>query len=66
MDENQLMAMLEEIGPERLLMILQLFMSMSDQQIQALANQLSQMIQQQASAAPPQEQGPAGRENLYG
>lgn len=64
MNEQQLMALIEEIGPDRLLIIIQMIMQMSDQQIQALVNQLAQMAQgQQTQPAPEESQG---QNNLYG
>lgn len=65
MDEQQFMALIEQIGPEALLMLIDMLTQLSPEQIQALQEQLAAMVQQggqgQQQAAPDQ-----GTQNIYG
>ena len=74
MNENEFNALIEEIGPERLLMLIKMISSMSQQDLSALVQALQQILQGQqqgqpaqpstATAGPQPEQQRAA--NLYG
>jgi hypothetical protein len=72
MDEAQLKELLGQIGPSRLLLIIQMVMQMDRQTLEALVQQLSKMAQQEQGGSPePATPGPAqaqqeGQRNMYG
>ena len=64
MDEQQLMALLQEIGPERLLMIIQIIEQLTPEELAQFKQALAQEIQGGQQQAQPQ--APQGQNNLYG
>ncbi len=64
--EGELQDILQAIGPQRLMMLIQVLAQMSQEQVQQLIQQLAQMVEQEQNpqaAAPGPDQGQA---NMYG
>ena len=63
---EQFMQILEQIGPEAMLIIIQTLAQMDEQTLQALVNELTQMVQGGGGEMAPEEQQAAANANMFG
>lgn len=67
MNQEELQALLEQIGPRNLLMIIQMLTQLSESQLQQLVQQLAQLVQQEDQGGALQEAPPdQAQSNMYG